>query len=447
MSSPIFEFARRYAQSGITRFHMPGHKGKVLHGLEPYDLTEIKGADYLFGAEGIIAQSEARTSELFGSLKTLYSTEGSSLCIKTMLAAAERCRADRSERMLVAAPRNVHKAFINACILLDIDVKWVYPSKKSFSLCSSGVTAEDIANAVDKCTRIPDLVYITSPDYLGYIADIPKISAYCKSRGIPLAVDNAHGAYLRFLEEDLHPITLGADICCDSAHKTLPCYTGGAYLHISNDAPEGYAECAKSVMSMFSSTSPSYLIMESLDLCSGFLAGAYREELAACVSRTDLCRQRLADMGWETVGQERCKLTIAASQRGVSGDELGDYLRGALIEPEYTDTDFVVLMTSPFNTEEDYERLEHAMSGAPTGDPKKFSFDAIPEAVIRMPVRQAAFARCREVSADEALGCICGMTVTGCQPSVPIAVSGEEITADIIQVFKRYGITTVSVII
>jgi arginine/lysine/ornithine decarboxylase len=446
MSAPIYEFAKNYAESGVSRFHMPGHKGKPLHGLEPFDLTEIRGADYLFGAEGIIAESEARTAALYGTAKTLYSTEGSSLCIKTMLAIADHCREDKSQRMLVMAPRNVHKAFINACILLDIDVDWVYPAEKSRSLCSSEVTAHDIWAALRRCPRKVDAVYITSPDYLGFIADIPAIAEVCKSHNVPLIVDNAHGAYLKFLDPDTHPITLGADMCCDSAHKTLPCYTGGAMLHISQNAPKGFVECSKLMMSLFASTSPSYLIMQSLDLCSEYLAGDYPAALAETAARTELCKRRLNDMGWRTIGDEHCKITIASAERGISGDDLGDILRKNKIEPEYTDPDLVVLMTTPFNTEEDFARLEAAMADIPHSEGTDLSFDGIPEAVVRLPIRQAAFSIQHEISVDEAEGMICGMTVTSCQPSVPIAVSGEEITAEIISILKRYGISAISVL-
>lgn len=229
---------------------MPGHKGRVLHGMENRDITEIKGADYLYESEGIIAESEALTAEVFGAGKTLYSTEGSSLSIKTMLGIIKSCRKNREERMVVAAPRNVHKAFIDGCCLLDIDVAWVYPQKLSAQLCSSSITALDIRRTIMEFGRIPDAVYITSPDYLGNMADIRSISEVCREMEIPLLVDNAHGAYLKFLEESLHPLDSGADMCVDSAHKTLPVYTGGGYLHISKSAPEEWFYCAKEVMSL-----------------------------------------------------------------------------------------------------------------------------------------------------------------------------------------------------
>ena len=217
---------------------MPGHKGKFLHGLENRDITEIKGADYLYEAEGIIAESERLTAELFGSGKTLYSTEGSSLSIKTMLGIIRLCRKNREERMTVAAPRNVHKAFIDGCCLLDIDVAWVYPKQLSAQLCSSSITAEDIRRTIEKTDRIPDAVYITSPDYLGNMADISGISEVCREYGIPFLVDNAHGAYLKFLDRSLHPL-IWVRICALIRHIRLCLYTQGRISSHFKECAEG----------------------------------------------------------------------------------------------------------------------------------------------------------------------------------------------------------------
>ncbi|MGN1132836.1 MAG: arginine decarboxylase, partial [Oscillospiraceae bacterium] len=250
--TPINDFVNEYRNKNFSRFHMPGHKGVCLHGMEPLDITEIKGADYLYDAEGIIGESERLTSRLFGTQKTLYSTEGSSLSIKAMLAVIVLCRKDTAQKPYIIASRNVHKAFIDGCCLLDIDVDWVY-AEKSGGLCSSLVTADEIEDAIRNAKRKPDGIYVTSPDYLGNILDIESIAGVCRRYGIPLAVDNAHGAYLKFLKKSRHPMDLGADLCSDSAHKTLPVYTGGSYLHISKNAPKEFADCAKSAMSLFAS--------------------------------------------------------------------------------------------------------------------------------------------------------------------------------------------------
>lgn len=445
--TPINDYIENYCTEGVSRFHMPGHKGQVLHGLEPFDITEIDGADYLFEADGIIAQSERLTSELFGSGATLYSTEGSSLSIKTMLGIVCQCRKDLGTRPLIIAPRNVHKAFINGCCLLDIDVKWVYPKSPSAQLCSSEVTAEDIAQTIAQCERTPDAIYITSPDYLGNMADIQGISAVCKAHGIPLLVDNAHGAYLKFLQPSLHPIDLGADMCADSAHKTLPVYTGGSYLHISKGAPKGFAACAKSAMAIFASTSPSYLIMGSLDKCCGELHGNLPEKIRSCAERVAIAAEKIGSHGWDARQSEPLKLTIFSEDMGYSGGELANILRKHKIECEYSDLKCVVLMCSPYNSETDFCRLESAFGKISKGSVKlDTEIDILPHAIVKMSIRQAYFSPCERVSIDHAEGRICAKTALSCQPSIPVVVSGELITGNIIKILKRYGILYIDVI-
>ena len=445
--TPVNDYIDKYCHDGISRFHMPGHKGITLHGLEARDITEIKGADYLFEADGIIARSEKLTSQLFGSGRTLYSTEGSSLSIKTMLGIVCQCRHDRSEKPLIVAPRNVHKAFINGCCLLDIDVKWVYPKSASAQLCSSAVTADDIENAISECDHLPDAVYITSPDYLGNIADINGISQVCKQRRIPLLVDNAHGAYLKFLETSLHPIDLGADMCADSAHKTLPVYTGASYLHISKSAPDEFADCAKTVMALFASTSPSYLIMGSLDKCCGELQGDLPERIRECAKLVATFAENAKNYGWDIRCNEPMKLTIYSESMGYTGAELADALRKYQIECEYADTKCVVLMCSPYNTDKDYARLDNALHEIPKLQAIKVQeADIIPHAITKLPIRQAFFAPCKRVPTELAEGMICAKTALSCQPSIPVVVSGELITADVIKILKKYGILSIDVI-
>ena len=158
---------------------MPGHKGYCPDNCGfscayAYDITEIAGADALFEADGIIAQSEANAAKLFGTAKTLYSAGGSTLCIQAMLALT--CKSGDT----VVAVRNAHRAFINACVLLDLDVEWVYPVYENGSVISGTVSPESIEAAVLSAGS-PACVYITSPDYLGRTADIKAISDICKS--------------------------------------------------------------------------------------------------------------------------------------------------------------------------------------------------------------------------------------------------------------------------
>ena len=174
---------------------MPGHKGVPVLGFESFDITEIDGADELFTASGIIAESEQNASETFG-VKTFYSTGGSTLCIEAMMRLIAVYAVSKGETTTVLAGRNAHKAFLNAAALLDIRIKWLRPEKESSYLCCP-ISADDVENALSQDKK-PTAVYLTSPDYLGNILDIKSISAVCKKHGVILCVDNAHGAYLRF---------------------------------------------------------------------------------------------------------------------------------------------------------------------------------------------------------------------------------------------------------
>lgn len=446
-ATPVNDFITEYENSGIVRFHMPGHKGRILHGMENRDITEIRGADYLYESEGIIAESERITSEIFGSARTLYSTEGSSLSIKTMLGIVKSCRKDNIDRMIVAAPRNVHKAFINGCCLLDIDVEWVYPKNPSEQICSSSITAEDVRLTIENCRRLPDAVYITSPDYLGNMADIGKISEVCRQKGIPLLVDNAHGAYLKFLEKSLHPLDLGADMCTDSAHKTLPVYTGGGYLHISKNAPKQWCESAKEVMSLFASTSPSYLIMGSLDKCCGELQDGLPKAIRECAEKVKAVAHELNAIGWNVCNAEPLKLTVYPEGNGYCGDELADLLRAEKIECEYSDQSCVVLMCSPYNDDEDYDRLVRAFKEFPLRKAiANSTADVIPKAKVKMSIREAYFSPHEKIRVEDSEGRICARSAVSCQPSIPVVVPGEEITGEVMKILKKYSIFYVDVL-
>ena len=291
MNTPIADFVKKYADSQMTRFHMPGHKGRSFLGCEAFDITEVKGADSLYEAEGIIAKSEENATSLFGTERTIYSTEGSSQCIRAMLYLALTYKnKKRNKKPYVLAARNVHKAFLYAVALLDLEVVWLYP-KQMHSLCSCEITATEVEAELKKHKEMPIAVYLTSPDYLGGQVDIQGISEVCHKYQTILAVDNAHGAYLHFLKKPQHPMDLGADICSDSAHKTLPVLTGGAYLQSSKNAPKYFSENAKQAMALFGSTSPSYLIMSSMDLCNSFLEGEFREKLEKTVENVQNARE------------------------------------------------------------------------------------------------------------------------------------------------------------
>ncbi len=442
MKTPIFDFVKEYNASGGVRLHMPGHKGKSFLGCEELDITEIRGADVLYSPDGIIAQSEDYTTELFGSAHTYYSAEGSSLAIKAMLALAGQ---GWEEKPLVLSARNVHKAFVYACALLDYDVEWIY-SDSSEHFCSCEITPQNVEKALASCDRKPCAVYITSPDYLGKIADVKGIADVCKLFSVPLLVDNAHGAYLAFMKPSIHPIALGAAMCCDSAHKTLPVLTGGAYLHISKDYGH-YRENARQSLSLFASTSPSYLILQSLDLCNKYLASGYKEKLVSCIARIDKFKASIKSKGFFCESSEPLKAVINAPKSGYTGDELADELRKFGIEPEFSDGQYLVFMFTPENTSEDFERLEKAFSSVEiklSFELQSFALNTKPEA--RLTVRQAVFSPSEKVKSAVSVGRICASPCVSCPPAVPIVVSGEIITREAAELFARFGIEEIEVV-
>ena len=438
MNTPVADFVQRYAKAGTARLHMPGHKGRCFLGCEPWDITEIHGADALYEAEGNLAEREQNAAALFGSQRTCYSTEGSSQCIRAMLYLAVAANGSHT----VVAARNVHRAFVSAAALLDLEIRWLWP-EESRSLCGCPISPAQLEETLHSLPEPPAAVYLTSPDYLGGMAEIPALAQVCHQHGTLLLVDNAHGAYLRFLQPSLHPLDLGADLCCDSAHKTLPVLTGGAYLHLSPTAPAQLGPLAKSALGLFGSTSPSYLTLASLDLCNRYLAEGYPQRLAEAVERLAELRERLTAAGWRVEPSDPLRVTVAAP-RGVTGQELAGQLRRQGVECEYADRDFLVLMATPENTPEELAQAAAALGQCPgEANPPQLPLARGERACS---IRQAAFAPRETVDAAHSLGRVCGLPTVGCPPAIPIAVSGERITPEALALFAYYGIEQVEVL-
>ena len=403
MNTPIVDFVRRYAQSGTSRLHMPGHKGQDLLGFEPWDITEIQGADELYAPEGIIAQSEANATRLFGTAHTYYSTEGSSQCIRAMLFLAMQAAPQTGRRPVLLAARNAHKALLYTAALLDFDIRWLWPA----------------------------------PEDAG-------------------------------AEGSRHPITLGAAMCCDSGHKTLPVVTGGAYLHLGPDAPVQEDAAVRGALALFGSTSPSYLILQSLDKCNQILSEGYPLRLLQCGGWLTSLRRELNELagtrhspvplalGGEQ--QEPLKLTLDAAALGISGTDLAEALRPHHIECEYADPRYVVLMFTPDNPPQDYQRLREAVEDVARSLPEMVpepedlsgAFTELARQMQAVPprctIRQAVFAPQERIPVQQALGRICAMPTVSCPPAIPIAVSGEAITPAALQLMQKYGVAEVSVL-
>jgi arginine decarboxylase len=440
MKTPIVSFLKSYQEKSPVRMHMPGHKGAGILGFEGMDLTEIYGADELFAAEGIIKESEQNASSLFGC-PTYYSTQGSTLCIQTMCTILCQDAKSKGKTPKILAGRNAHRSFIHAAALLDFEIEWLYGNSDYLS-CK--IHAEDLEKAIIESH--PTAVYLTNPDYLGNLLDIKSLANVCKKHNVLLAIDNAHGAYLRFLEPSLHPIDLGADLCCGSAHKTLPVLTGGAYLHLSESLNQVWKNNVKHFMEYFSSTSPSYLIMASLDAANEVLDTTFRNSLSECIQRVDGLKNTLTQHGYTILFGEPMKITISTKEFGYTGNEIANLLMECDIYPEFYDSDYIVLMPSPYNTKDDLKRLETCLCGI---DRKPILINKPPkleQSKKAMNVRQALFSSSITLDVSKSLGQVCSSVTVSCPPAILPVIPGEVISESSIEVMKYYGIETVRVV-
>ena len=440
MKTPIVSFLKSYQEKSPVRMHMPGHKGAGILGFERMDLTEISGADELFAAEGIIKESEQNASSLFGC-PTYYSTQGSTLCIQTMCTILCQDAKSKGKKPKILAGRNAHRSFIHAAALLDFDIEWLYGNSDYLS-CK--INAKDLKKKIVE--NNPTAVYLTNPDYLGNLLDIKALASICKKYNVLLAIDNAHGAYLRFLKDSLHPIDLGADLCCDSAHKTLPVLTGGAYLHLSDSLNQVWKNDVKHFMEYFSSTSPSYLIMASLDAANDVLDTTFKKSLSECIQRVDGLKNALIQHGYTILSGEPMKITISTKEFGYSGNEIADFLMDCDIYPEFYDSDYIVLMPSPYNTKDDFERLQKCLCGIERKSILVNKPPKLEQAKKAMNVRQALFAPSMTLDVSKSLGQVCSSVTVSCPPAILPVIPGEVISESSIEVMKYYGIETVRVV-
>ena len=443
MKTPICDFVKAYVQRQSHRLHMPGHKGVGPLGIEERDITEIGGADSLYEAQGIIRESEENASRLFGA-HTYYSTEGSSLCVRAMLYLACLHAAEQGRKPRIAAGRNAHKSFLTAVACLDFEIQWLYPPTENEYL-SCPLTAAHVEAAFCGEEK-PTAVYLTSPESLGNRVDITAIAAVCRQHGALLLVDNAHGAYQKFLSPSCHPMDCGVDICCDSAHKTLPVLTGGAYLHIHREAPEVLTARAKEAMAFFGSTSPSYLILQSLDAVNPLLEEALPRRLAQAAQAVAELKERLTTHGYALCGQEPLKLTIATKSYGYTGTELAAELEKQGVVCEFADPDYVVMMfaaDTPFDTMQQVETALLALVRKERLDIKPPCFTSCEAA---MTAREAALAPRETLPTAACAGRILAAATVGCPPAVPPVMAGERIDEKAIALLSYYGIDTLTVV-
>ncbi len=444
MKTPICDFVKNYVNSNAFRLHVPGHKGNGFLGIESYDVTEIDGADDLYCPTSIILESENNASALF-ECPTFYTTEGSSHAIRAMVYLANIYAKRNNKSTTILATRNVHKSFLTVTSLLNIDVKFIIDNESN-SYLSSNITPEFLENYLKVLEVLPCAFYITSPDYLGNLADIKGLKKVLDNYGVLLLVDNAHGAYLKFLNASLFPIDLGADMCASSAHKTLPVLTGGAYLHLSNSVFDLLGSEVKTALATFGSTSPSYLILQSLDYANKILSNNFSKELSLVIKKVEVLKDDLNNIGINTNNYEPLKLTVSPKSYGYTGIDLKDYLYSNGIIPEFYDNDYVVLTFSVNTDNKAFEKLLNALISLQKRPPI-LSLPPKPTASERKySLNQVVFSKFEIVDVKNSENKVYAEINLHCPPAVPIIIPGEIITKEVIKTFIYYNIDKVKVI-
>lgn len=356
-----------YAQSDHYPFHMPGHKRAALEFPNPYsiDITEIDGFDNLHHAEGILKEAQIRAAELYGSQKSFYLVNGSTCGVLSAISAA----LPRNGTLLMS--RNSHKSAYHAAYLRQLETIYLLPASTEFGI-SGSIPPAYVEQALHDFPQA-GCVFITSPTYDGVVSDIRTIADLAHARNIPLIVDEAHGAHFPFSKDFPSPaLECGADLVIQSLHKSLPCLTQTALLHVNSDLID--LDLLKRFLDIYQTSSPSYVLMASMEQCIRFL----KEESAKPMEKfTELLRQfyktakefhHIQIFDKTSCEPETCfdhdfsKILISVGDTGLTGKELYDiFLQDYHLQMEMTSGHYVTALTSLKDTSIGFQRLLSAL--------------------------------------------------------------------------------------
>lgn len=369
---PLLERLSTYAASDAYPFHMPGHKRQVKMGItsvpNPFsvDITEINGFDNLHHAEDILKESMNSAAAVYGADRSWYLVNGSTCGILAAIAAAVK----PGEKILMA--RNSHKSAYHAVVLNQLEPVYLYPEEVPEFQIPGGIEPEQVERALLEHPEIR-VVFVTSPTYEGIVSDIQGIAATAHRHGAALIVDEAHGAHLPFGDGNYFPdgaLQEGADLVIQSLHKTLPSLTQTAILHLKSQILD--AKKVEQYLSVYQSSSPSYILIASMENCVRYMAEKGAGEMARYGARLRELREKLAKLKhFRLLKEEICgaagvygydpsKLVLFPDF--MTGTRLAEVLRTEYhLEAEMSSGRYVLLMTSFMDTEEGFSRLERAL--------------------------------------------------------------------------------------
>lgn len=445
----LYDRLTEYRDGDYYGFHMPGHKRNgALMGIGlPYelDITEIEGFDDLHHAEGILKEAQERAAAVFGAEETYFLVNGSTVGI---LSGILGCTS-KGGKILIA--RHCHKSVHHAVYLNELVPRYVYPQFDGQVHMNGEIRAADVEAAL---LKEPDIqaVVIVSPNYDGVVSDVKAIAEVSHRHGIPLIVDEAHGAHFGF-----HPYfperanSLGADVVINSLHKTLPSLTQTALLHINGS----YADRSRirKYLDMLQSSSPSYIFMASLDACVDWLEDRGTVEFEQYVERLDKFREELKSLRklriLETPHYDKSKLVISVDKTDLISKELYNKLFSDFhLQMEMTAGTYVLAMTSVADTEEGFRRLRDALYeiDAGTGEADRNTEEVSGELPrLRQVYTPYEVERLRQSCKSERL---CWREAVGrvsleyaylYPPGSPVIIPGEEISEAAASLLEYYG--------
>ncbi len=450
----LYDKLLQYQSSEMYPFHMPGHKRRKDDFANPFliDITEIEGFDNLHHAEGILKDAQDRAAALYHSEETYFLVNGSTCGI---LAAVLACMT-RGGKILMA--RNCHKAAYHAAYLRGLDIEYLYPEKEDIFGINGGIHEDIVERALEEFQDI-QAVMITSPTYDGVVSNVEKIAQIVHRKGIPLIVDEAHGAHFGFHEYfPKSSVEMGADLVIHSLHKTLPSLTQTALLHVNGNRVD--RECLRRFLDIYQTSSPSYVFMAGMDSCvcllekrGGELFESLRRNLEVFYKQTEslgciyLANHGL--MGKSGIHDfDRSKLVISARNAGFTGNQLANLLRNRYhLELEMAGGSYGLALTSISDTEEGFLRLSEALKEIDACLENKIEKNTekstltIEDIVIKNEVwcriHEALESPGESVLLEKAEGKICREFVYLYPPGIPMLVPGEIISREVLGKIRR----------
>ena len=449
----LYKKLEEYAKTDYYPFHMPGHKRNPLSVTGDFpverDITEIYGFDNLHHPEGILKEAQEAAARLYGAKESFFSVNGSTGAILAAVSAAVK----RRGHILIA--RNCHKAVYHAAYLRELKVSYTYPQEDVQVGINGGISPQNVERCLQE-NRDIEAMLITSPTYDGIVSDVGKIAEIAHSYGIPLIVDEAHGAHFRFSEYfPVSSVDLGADVVIHSVHKTLPSLTQTALLHRCTDRID--RDLLVRFLGIYQSSSPSYILMSSIDACmdtmqkrGGKMFREYTENLEYARKRLSACRHiRLISPqpGEKTkiYDFDKSKILLSTVHSTMNGRELNNLLRKEFhLEMEMEAENYVLALTSAGDRKEGFFRLCEAVEEIDRReslkDKEEVKTDRIknPEPKSLMRISHAMDAPSERCTLEESIGRISVEFAYLYPPGIPLIVPGEQITGLFVKNMRRY---------